>query len=70
LQVPRSLLAFVADQLRTGPASGVLGNNFTIEEAAAIIDYTLDRLFQSAEVRRGARRRAARAADSAPRRPA
>jgi TetR/AcrR family transcriptional regulator, transcriptional repressor of bet genes len=74
LQVPRSLVAFLADQLRqaqrqgatsrdidpdkeatvlvttlTGLASGVLGNNFTVEEAAAIIDYTLDRLFQRAE---------------------
>jgi AcrR family transcriptional regulator len=78
LQVPRSLLAFMADQLRqaqqqgaasqdidpdkeaialvailTGLASGVLGNNFTIEEAAAIIDYTLDRLFRPAEAPRG-----------------
>jgi len=33
----------------TGLASGVLGNNFTVEEAAAIIDYTLDRLFQRAK---------------------
>jgi BetI-type transcriptional repressor, C-terminal len=74
LQVPRSLVAFLADQLRqgqrqgtisrdidpdkeatvlvttlTGLATGVLGNNFTVEEAAAIIDYTLDRLFQRAE---------------------
>jgi hypothetical protein len=72
--VPRSLVAFLADQLRqaqrqgatsrdidpdkeattmvatlTGLASGVLGNNFTVEEAAAIIDYTLDRLFQRAK---------------------
>ena len=71
LQVPRSLVAFLADQLRqaqrhratsrdidpdkeatalvatlTSLSSGVLGNNFTVKEAAAIIDYTLDRLFQ------------------------
>jgi AcrR family transcriptional regulator len=71
LQVPRSLIAVLADQLRqaqqagatnhdidpdkeatilvtmlTGLASGVLANNHTAEEAAAIVDYALDRLFQ------------------------
>jgi hypothetical protein len=33
----------------TGLATGVLGNNFTVEEATAIIDYTLDRLFPGTE---------------------
>jgi TetR/AcrR family transcriptional regulator, transcriptional repressor of bet genes len=78
LQVPRSLVAFLAGQLHkaqeqratsrdidpdkeatvlvtilTGLASGVLGNSFTVEEASAIIDYALDRLFQPAEARYG-----------------
>jgi len=47
----KEAIALVA--ILTGLASGVLGNNFTIEEAAAIIDYTLDRLFRPAEAPRG-----------------